>query len=76
MNGVFPTSFFLLPVLSVGVEHQAWAPLFPLQLNLFFIQPLFASFLGCDIIMQSLMAFPLLTAVIILQSATLKIYNL
>lgn len=66
------TSFFFLPVLCISVEHQAWAALLPLQFNLLFIQPLFASLLACYIIMQSLMTLPLLTAVIILQPTTVK----
>lgn len=65
------TSFFLLPVLGISVEHKARASLLPLQLNLLLIQPLFASLLARDIIVQSLMALPLLAAVIILQTARL-----
>lgn len=65
------TSFFLLPVLGISVEHQARAALLPLQLNLLFIQPLFASLLARYIIVQSLVALPLLTAVIILKQARL-----
>lgn len=62
------TSFFLLPALGIGVEHQARTTFLPLQFYLLFIQPLFAAFLACYIIVQSFVPLPLLTVVIILKS--------
>lgn len=60
------TSFFLLPELSISVEHQARATLLPLELNLFLEEPLSRPLLPGHVLVQSLMTLPLLTPVIVL----------
>lgn len=60
------TSFFLLPELSISVEHQARAALLPLELNLFLEESLGRPLLPGHVLVQSLMTLPLLTPVIVL----------
>lgn len=60
------TSFFLLPELSVCVEHQARAALLPLELNLLLKEPLGGALLPGHVLVQCFMTLPLLTPVIIL----------
>lgn len=64
------TSFLLLPVLSVSVEDQARAALFPFELNLLLEQPLLASLLAGHVVVQGLVPLPLFTTVVVLQKTS------
>lgn len=64
---VTSSSILLLPVLRICVEDQPRAALLPLQLNLLLEQTLLCALLAGDVLVQSLMALPLFTTVIILK---------